>query len=70
VLTQNLVLAALDLQDCGIGNTGGKASLEMLQSNVSLAVVDLRANKALSLELLTQIMKQLHMNNRGAPQQV
>jgi hypothetical protein len=70
VLTHILVLAALDLQDCGIGNTGGKAALEMLQSNVSLAVVDLRANEALSSELLTQIMKQLHINNQGAQQQV
>ncbi|XP_021921177.1 centrosomal protein of 78 kDa isoform X1 [Zootermopsis nevadensis] len=65
----DLFLKALDLQDCGIGNTGGRAALEMLQSNVSLAVVDLRANKALSSGLLTQIMEQLHVNSRGAPQQ-
>jgi hypothetical protein len=65
-----LVLAALDLQDCGIGNAGGKAALETLQSNVSLAIVDLRANEALSSELLMQIMRQLHINNQGTPQQV
>lgn len=65
-----LILAALDLQNCGVGNTGGKAALEMLQLNVSLAVMDLRANKNINSELLTQIMRQLYVNNDGAPQKV
>jgi hypothetical protein len=64
------MLAALDLQNCGVGNTGGKAALEMLQLNVSLAIMDLRANKNINLELLTQIMRRLYMNNHGAPQKV
>jgi hypothetical protein len=64
------MLAALDLQNCGVGNTGGKAALEMLQLNVSLAVMDLRANQDISSELLTQIMRQLYVNNHGVPQKV
>jgi hypothetical protein len=64
------MLAALDLQNCGVGNTGGKAALEMLQANVSLAVMDLRANQNVSSELLMQIMRQLYMNNHGTPWKV
>jgi hypothetical protein len=64
------MLTALDLQNCGIGNTGGKAALEMLQLNVSLAVMDLRANKNINSELLMQIMRRLYVNNHGVPQKV
>jgi hypothetical protein len=64
------MLAALDLQNCGVGNTGGKAALKMLQLNMTLAIVDLRANQNISSELLAQIMRQLCMNNQGAPQKV
>ncbi|PNF34212.1 hypothetical protein B7P43_G17515 [Cryptotermes secundus] len=64
----DIFVKALDLQNCGVGNTGGKAALEMLQLNVSLAVMDLRANKNINSELLTQIMRRLYMNNHGASQ--
>jgi hypothetical protein len=64
------MFVALDLQNCGIGNTGGKAALEMLHTNVSLAIVDLRSNQDLNSELLTQIMRQLHINNQGTSQEV
>jgi hypothetical protein len=64
------VLVALDLQNCGVGNTGGKAALEMLHSNMSLEIVDLRGNQNISSELLTQIMRQLHINNKGVPPKV
>jgi hypothetical protein len=64
------LLAALDLQNCGLGNTGGKAALEMLISNMSLEIVDLRGNQNISCELLTQIMRQLRVNNKGVPLKV
>jgi hypothetical protein len=64
------MLVALDLQNCGVGNTGGKAALEMLRSNKSLEIVDLRGNQNVSGELLTQIMRQLHVNNRGVSRKV
>lgn len=37
VVRDDIFVKALDLQNCGVGNTGGKAALEMLQLNVSLA---------------------------------
>jgi len=64
------LLVALDLQNCGVGNTGGKAALEMLRSNTSLEIVDLRGNQNISCDLLTQIMRQLHVNNKGVPLKV
>ena len=64
------LLVALDLQNCGVGNTGGKAALEMLHSNTRLEIVDLRGNQNISCELLTQIMRQLHVNNKGVPLKV
>jgi len=64
------LLIALDLQNCGVGNTGGKAALEILHSNTSLEIVDLRGNQNISCELLTQIMRQLHVNNKGVPLKV
>lgn len=67
VLRDDVFLKALDLQNCGVGNTGGKAALEMLHSNMSLEIVDLRGNQNISSELLTQIMRQLHINNKGVP---
>lgn len=65
-----VVLAALDLQNCGVGNTGGKAALEMLHSNMSLETLDLHGNQKIRSELLTQIMRQLHVNNKGVPPKV
>jgi hypothetical protein len=64
------LLVALDLQNCGVGNTGGKAALEMLHCNTSLEIVDLRGNQNISSELLTRIMRQLHVNNEGVPLKV
>ncbi|XP_069687965.1 centrosomal protein of 78 kDa isoform X2 [Periplaneta americana] len=56
-----------DLQNCGVGRTGGEAALDMLKTNVNLAVLDLRANQALNPDLLKAIMIQLHVNNNGIP---
>jgi hypothetical protein len=65
-----VVLVALDVQNCGVGNTGGKAALEMLHSNMSLEIVDLRGNQNINSELMIQIMQQLHVNNKGVPPKV
>ncbi|GFG28668.1 hypothetical protein Cfor_06585 [Coptotermes formosanus] len=67
VLRDDVFLKALDVQNCGVGNTGGKAALEMLHSNMSLEIVDLRGNQNINSELMIQIMQQLHVNNKGVP---
>jgi cell division FtsZ-interacting protein ZapD len=64
------LLVALDLQNCGVSNTGGKAAMEMLHFNTSLEIVDLRDNQNISSDLLTQIMRQLRVNNKGVPLKV
>ncbi|KAJ9580749.1 hypothetical protein L9F63_024075 [Diploptera punctata] len=65
VVKDDLFLKALDMQNCGVGDVGATAVLDMLKSNVSLAIVDLRANQDVNSQLLKEIMQQLHVNNQG-----
>ena len=47
--------AALDLQKCGVTNTGAKALQEILKYNTTLVVVDVRQNPLIGMCILSCI---------------
>ena len=47
-----VLFAALDLQKCGMTNSGAKALQEILKYNTTLVVVDVRQNPLVGMSLL------------------
>uniref|UniRef100_A0A8C2GGI1 Centrosomal protein 78 n=1 Tax=Cyprinus carpio TaxID=7962 RepID=A0A8C2GGI1_CYPCA len=54
-LTEDLWVKAVDLQRCGISNEGARVLEQMLQSNSTLCVLDIRRNPLCSSSLHTQV---------------
>ncbi|XP_068993859.1 centrosomal protein of 78 kDa [Neodiprion pinetum] len=64
-IRDSLWLKALDLQNCGITESAASQFLDLLNSNLTLAVVDLRLN-AVREQILWEISNKLEANNGGA----
>ncbi|XP_070537110.1 centrosomal protein of 78 kDa-like isoform X2 [Ptychodera flava] len=64
-LHDDLWLKALDMQQCGISDAGAKAFLEVLKSNSTLMVLDLRRNPLIDRDLLKDVMEQVLINSGG-----
>ena len=52
----HLVLAALDLQSCGVTTEGAKSFVEVLKLNPCLMVLDVRANELIGEFVLSACM--------------
>ncbi|XP_050679889.1 protein Cep78 homolog [Leptidea sinapis] len=64
VLADDLWIKALDLQNCGLSDEAGNAALQIMKSNTTLVVLDLRHN-SISNEHLAQLRSSLRDNERG-----
>ncbi|XP_074651342.1 centrosomal protein of 78 kDa-like isoform X1 [Tubulanus polymorphus] len=64
-LKDDLWLKALDLQQCGVTDTGAKALLQVLKYNTTMVVLDLRANPLVERETLSSLMEQVLINANG-----
>ncbi|KAI7797523.1 centrosomal protein of 78 kDa [Triplophysa rosa] len=62
-LTEDLWVKAVDLQRCGISNDGGRILEQVLQSNSTLCVLDVRRNPLIDNNLVKAIIKKVLMNN-------
>ncbi|KAK7791066.1 hypothetical protein R5R35_007156 [Gryllus longicercus] len=62
-LKEDLWIRAIDLQNCGISNTGAQNILEILDINSTLCIVDVRDNKCIDDVILHRIMLKLYFNN-------
>eukprot|EP00106_Octopus_bimaculoides_P016297 XP_014783739.1 PREDICTED: centrosomal protein of 78 kDa-like [Octopus bimaculoides] len=61
-LRDDLWVKALDMQNCGISNFGGKAMNKMLQYNTTLVVLDVRDNPLIESALLRDIIDHVNLN--------
>ncbi|XP_048384307.1 centrosomal protein of 78 kDa [Stegostoma tigrinum] len=64
-LKDDLWLKALDLQQCGISNKGAKALLDILQTNSTLIVLDVRKNPLTDRSLTKSIIERILLNGIG-----
>ncbi|XP_067008771.1 centrosomal protein of 78 kDa isoform X1 [Anabrus simplex] len=64
-IKEDLWLRAIDLQNCGVGESGATCVLEMLDVNNSLYIADLRGNRGVRENLIQQIMRKLASNNNN-----
>ncbi|XP_068092836.1 centrosomal protein of 78 kDa isoform X2 [Hyperolius riggenbachi] len=62
VLTEDLWLKALDLQQCGISNEGAKAFMHALETNTTLIVLDIRKNPLIDHALLKSVIERVLLN--------
>lgn len=62
-LTEDLWVKALDLQRCGISNDGARVLEQMLQTNSTLCVLDIRRNPLIDNNLVKAVIKKVLMNN-------
>ncbi|XP_056629185.1 centrosomal protein of 78 kDa [Triplophysa dalaica] len=62
-LTEDLWVKAVDLQRCGISNVAARVLEQMLQSNSTLCVLDIRRNPLIDNNLVKAIIKKVLMNN-------
>ena len=60
-------LVALDVQECGITDTGAEALLEALRLNATLLILDIRGNHLVNHQLLDRIVQQVLINADGKP---
>ncbi|XP_037297526.1 uncharacterized protein LOC115452924 [Manduca sexta] len=65
VLADDLWIKALDLQNCGLTEQSSEAVLQMMQSNTTLVVLDLRHNADILSESLSKVRSALRENERG-----
>ncbi|XP_077993782.1 centrosomal protein of 78 kDa-like [Glandiceps talaboti] len=64
-LRDDLWLKALDMQQCGVSDIGAKALLDVLKTNSTLVVLDLRKNPLIDRDLLKDVMEQVLINSGG-----
>lgn len=64
-IKDDLWLRALDVQDCGLTDVGGKVLVDLLENNSNLVIVDGRGNPYMNEEILVEIMNQLALNNQN-----
>lgn len=65
-LREDLWLKALDLQKCGISNEGARALLDVLQSNTTIVVLDLRKNPLVDNDLIKSLIERVLVNSNEA----
>ncbi|XP_053480409.1 centrosomal protein of 78 kDa isoform X1 [Ictalurus furcatus] len=68
-LTEDLWVKAVDLQRCGISNDGARVLENMLQSNTTLCVLDIRRNPLVDNELVKSVIKKVLVNSKGQDSQ-
>ncbi|CAH2092394.1 unnamed protein product [Euphydryas editha] len=64
-LADDLWIKALDIQNCGLTEECASTVLQMMRSNTTLVVLDMRHNPSLSTESLSKIRSALRQNERG-----
>ncbi|KAM4876900.1 centrosomal protein of 78 kDa isoform 2-T2 [Thomomys bottae] len=65
-INEDLWLRALDLQQCGLTNEGAKVLLEALETNRTLAVLDIRKNPLIDLPMMKAVIKKVLQNGTSA----
>ncbi|XP_067250180.1 centrosomal protein of 78 kDa isoform X2 [Chanodichthys erythropterus] len=64
-LTEDLWVKAVDLQRCGISNEGAQVLEQMLQSNSTLCVLDIRRNPLIDNNVVKSVLKKVLMNTKS-----
>ncbi|XP_042586150.1 centrosomal protein of 78 kDa-like [Cyprinus carpio] len=64
-LTEDLWVKAVDLQRCGISNEGARVLEQMLQSNSTLCVLDIRRNPLVDNNVVKAVLKKVLMNTKS-----
>ncbi|XP_058641665.1 centrosomal protein of 78 kDa isoform X2 [Onychostoma macrolepis] len=64
-LTEDLWVKAVDLQRCGISNEGAQVLEQMLQSNSTLCVLDIRRNPLVDNNVVKAVLKKVLMNSKS-----
>ncbi|XP_016354521.1 centrosomal protein of 78 kDa-like [Sinocyclocheilus anshuiensis] len=64
-LTEDLWVKAVDLQRCGISNEGAQVLEQMLQSNSTLCVLDIRRNPLIDNNVVKAVLKKVLMNTKS-----
>ncbi|KAL1269362.1 hypothetical protein QQF64_031651 [Cirrhinus molitorella] len=64
-LTEDLWVKAVDLQRCGISNEGAQVLEQMLQSNSTLCVLDIRRNPLVDNNVVKAVLKKVLMNTKS-----
>lgn len=64
-LTEDLWVKAVDLQRCGISNEGAQVLEQMLQSNSTLCVLDIRRNPLIDNSVVKALLKKVLMNAKS-----
>lgn len=64
-LSEDLWVKAVDLQKCGISNEGARRLLEILKTNSTLSVLDIRCNPLIDKILIKTIIEKVLMNADG-----
>ncbi|XP_069891893.1 centrosomal protein of 78 kDa isoform X1 [Dipodomys merriami] len=65
-INEDLWLRALDLQQCGLTNEGAKALLEALETNRTLAVLDIRKNPLIDHPMMKAVIKKVLQNGTSS----
>ncbi|XP_009302592.1 centrosomal protein of 78 kDa isoform X1 [Danio rerio] len=68
-LTEDLWVKAVDLQRCGISNDGAQVLEQMLQSNSTLCVLDIRRNPLIDNNVVKAVLKKVLMNTKNLDSQ-
>lgn len=61
---------AIDLQECGLTDTGAQALLEALKLNSTVLILDIRGNHLVNRSLVEQVIQQVLINADGKTSQV
>ncbi|XP_018957552.2 centrosomal protein of 78 kDa-like [Cyprinus carpio] len=64
-LTEDLWVKAVDLQRCGISNEGAQVLEQMLQSNSTLCVLDIRRNPLIDNNVVKAVLKKVLINTKS-----
>uniref|UniRef100_A0A8C1EMM5 Centrosomal protein 78 n=1 Tax=Cyprinus carpio carpio TaxID=630221 RepID=A0A8C1EMM5_CYPCA len=64
-LTEDLWVKAVDLQRCGISNEGAQVLEQMLQSNSTLCVLDIRRNPLIDNNVVKAVLKKVLFNTKS-----
>ncbi|XP_050972540.1 centrosomal protein of 78 kDa [Labeo rohita] len=64
-LAEDLWVKAVDLQRCGISNEGAQVLEQMLQSNSTLCVLDIRRNPLVDNNMVKAVLKKVLMNTKS-----
>lgn len=68
-LTEDLWVKAVDLQRCGISNDGAQVLEQMLQSNSTLCVLDIRRNPLIDNNMVKAVLTKVLMNTKSIDSQ-